>query len=428
MSTARPPADAKPVDATVLGAGPAGAAAALGLRRLGYRVAILGRPRAAAMEGLSARTIARLAAAQLHAAADCARMSSPRIAFWAGRLTAHGAEFLVERSVFDRALAVDLAAGGIQVMDLPVISVTPEPSGFRIVTAGGVIRSRAVLEARGRLARRADECGPRLVAWIERCRSAERRMRGSAVVALDDGWCWLAADGTGTLQRQFVCAARRRYSTAELRERLDTASAAISALDFSTRGATLIDRVRARAAVARFSHPARVPGVIRVGDAALAMDPLSGQGVHEALASAHVAVAAVNSFLRGADWAPIARFVDERCAEVWRRGLATAGAFYRDHARCGAGSTADFWDSTAQAYERLAAAAGPREDGPGRFELRPVLCGMHIELHPVWVSSKWPRGIWRIAARDSGLNRHDAQASAAFTREVRNDDGQAAIR
>lgn len=428
MSTAPPPAAATAVDATVLGAGPAGAAAALGLRRLGYRVAILGRARAAAMEGLSARTLARLTAAQLHAAAACAPMSSPRIAAWAGRHATPGAEFLVERAVFDRALGVDLAAAGIPVMDLSVISVTPDPSGFRIATAGGVIRSRAVLEARGRLARRADECGPRLVAWIERCRSVESGMRGSAVVALDDGWCWLAADGAGALQRQFVCAARRRYTAAELRERLDAASAAVPELDFSTRSATLIDRVRARAAVARFSHPARVPGILRVGDAALAMDPLSGQGVHEALASAHVAVAAMNSFLGGADWAPIARFVDERCAEVWRRGLSTAGAFYRDHARCGANSTSDFWNCTAQAYERLAAAAGPHEDGPGRFELRPVLCGMHIELHRTWVSSKWPRGIWRIAARDSGLNRHDARASASLTREVRNDDGQAAIR
>jgi flavin-dependent dehydrogenase len=54
-------------------------------------------------------------------------------------------------------------------------------------------------------------------------------------------------------------------------------------------------------------------GLIRVGDAALAMDPLSGHGVFEAIASARAAAAVINTILRRPDDAELARaFYQER--------------------------------------------------------------------------------------------------------------------
>jgi hypothetical protein len=126
------------------------------------------------------------------------------------------------------------------------------------------------------------------------------------------------------------------------------------------------------------------------------MDPLSGHGLFEALRSSQVVISAVNSFLAGTDWGLIARFLNERAGELWRRALTTAADFYRRQTEHAA---TPFWTSTADAYAARAALAGPRHSGPGRIEPRPVLNGSRIELRDVWVSTDWPRGIWQVNGR-----------------------------
>jgi flavin-dependent dehydrogenase len=161
------------------------------------------------------------------------------------------------------------------------------------------------------------------------------------------------------------------------------------------------------AAVARFSLPAPTPGFLRVGDSAVAMDPLSGHGIFEALCSSQVTIAAVNSYLTGVDWELIARFVNERAGELWRRALATAAEFYRREAEHAA---KPFWMAAADAYAAGAARAGPRYSGPGQIESRPVLNGSRIELREVWVSTDSPRGIWHMSGRTWRLSSGDGVA------------------
>ena len=51
--------------------------------------------------------------------------------------------------------------------------------------------------------------------------------------------------------------------------------------------------------------------------------------------------------------------------------------------------------------------------GTGRFEHRPVLNGQRIELRPVWVSARWPRGVWRAAVTRASRevrDEHDEQS------------------
>ncbi len=62
----------------------------------------------------------------------------------------------------------------------------------------------------------------------------------------------------------------------------------------------------------------------RVGDSALALDPLSGQGVYEALRGARLVAAAIQSVRTGGDAARARRFVTERQEEAWRRGVRAA--------------------------------------------------------------------------------------------------------
>ena len=384
------------VDVVVLGAGPAGAAAAIGLRRLGHSVAILGRPRPAVTEGLGARSIERLRAAGLPLAAAAAGDTGPRIGIWAGVRSPRGGESLVDRTLFDRALAQDLADAGVSIVHQTARLVKQNEAGWWIAAEGTAFSCRALIDARGRRAHGVERNGPRLIAWSERWRGGAPAAVGSAVVALADGWCWLAKDANGGLQRQFVCAARPRPTVAQLRERFEAAAAVIPELDFSPRGATPAP-LRATAAAMRCACAAPACGYVRIGDAALALDPLSGHGIYEALGSARVGVAALHSYLGGTDWTTITRFTIERTAEVWRRAVTTAGEFYRLQAD--RAPSTSFWRSTAAEYERLAAEADAAvaDRRPGRIESRPVLNGTRIEVRPVWVSARWPRGVWRGA-------------------------------
>jgi hypothetical protein len=125
----------------------------------------------------------------------------------------------------------------------------------------------------------------------------------------------------------------------------------------------------------------------------VAMDPLSGHGIHEALRSATVAVAAANTYLDGGGWGPIERFVNERADDVWARATATAAQFYRAQADC---TPTSFWTRTAAAYESLAANAVIREVGAARIESRPVLNGSRIEMRRVVVTPERPRGVWQF--------------------------------
>jgi len=221
----------------------------------------------------------------------------------------------------------------------------------------------------------------------------------SAIAALNDGWCWLAMTPSGVLSAQFVGSATKRLARAQLADRVQSAARSLPDLGLQRLQVdtlTAEGAYRASAAVARYSVPARGYGYLRIGDAAVAMDPLSGNGIHEALRSARVAVAAINSYLRGEPWSVVARFVNERARELWRRSVTAAASFYRVQADW---SGSEFWTSAATTYERAATEATIQIEGEGQFETRPVLNGERIELRRVWVSPDWPRGVWQVDGR-----------------------------
>src|SRR5690606_10941454 len=99
----------------VLGAGPAGAAVALGLRRLGYPVTLVSEwRRFAALEGVSTRVLDALRGAGLQRALVEAALPSQRQVSWNGEQHAQNIEFLLDRPAFDRGLREDLRFGGVE--------------------------------------------------------------------------------------------------------------------------------------------------------------------------------------------------------------------------------------------------------------------------------------------------------------------------
>ena len=102
----------------VLGAGPAGAAVAMGLRRLGYPVTLVSEwRRFAALEGISQRVLEALRAAGLQRAVADAVLPSQRQVAWNGQQHAQNIEWLLDRPCFDRGLREDLRLAGVDVIE-----------------------------------------------------------------------------------------------------------------------------------------------------------------------------------------------------------------------------------------------------------------------------------------------------------------------
>ena len=379
-------------DVAVLGAGPAGVAAAVGLAGLGYSIHLFAGPMRSGIEGASERTVQSLQRLGLKQAAACLSVRGPRARHWAGVESINGTEYLLDRLPFDQSLRRDAVAAGVELHDAWVTWCNSTNDGWTVQSAGQPVAAfRAVVDARGRGARGLDDRGPALLALIQRFTS-EAREPGTAIVMGKERWCWFAQDGRGHLDMQMVCSPVRCGSRPALQSLLmrdeDLPSRFAALLKLSKPAGNL----RARASGALLRKAAEIPGRILAGDAAMALDPLSGHGIYEALASADLSIAALNTYLQGGDWSPVRRFVHERAQELMVRKAAAAHSFYQTAAAVNDGR---FWATMTQGYAALAANDGMLHDPRTRIQSRPVLDGVRIQMRRVLVAPRWPRGIWR---------------------------------
>lgn len=359
------------VDALVLGSGPAGAVAALRLARAGASVAVATRGVSRAHEGLSGRALALLAEERLDAAVAACGQPVERGGVWGDR-PVEGHEWLVRRAEFDRALLCCLRQAGV-----------------RIVTVDDRPRARLVVDARGRRAPQGRR-GPALLAIAHAFRRAPRAPAGTRVDAWSRGWVWSASAGT-ELTVQLVGAARDRVAGGP-REWLRAAAAELPALRAQLERAQPAGAAFARPAHARLgaSDDATAPRW-PVGDAAVALDPLSGQGVYEALRGARAVAAAALTVLEGGDPRTARAFVGDRAVALWSRTVATAARHYAENAHVG-----EFWSHTAAGYAALAPPRAADAATGVRVERRPVLANDRVVVERVIVTPAQPRGVWHL--------------------------------
>lgn len=392
----------------VLGAGPAGAAVALGLRRLGHEVTVVGAPRGFdAIEGVSERVVAGLRGAGLEAVLAAIAEPSPRRATWAGATTALNAERLVDRAAFDRLLWQALQDHGVECIAARVMRWTPGQHGD-----GGhelqiqrpdekqaqTWRARFVVEARGRLAPHPPAGvarGPETVALLWRGQGEAGGEAGSAVESLRGGWTWCARLPGGAVALQLTvdpsaeALPPRSRLGAYIRARLSTVRAA---LPFLAVPATELH------AFARTSGALCAPEVagedwLRVGDAAMAADPLSGNGIFQSLSSALQAPMVVHTLLRHqADAAHARRFHRERVHGLFQRFARIGRDFYAQETRW-AGEP--FW-ARRRAWPDALPSHGAVADGIPHIDTRPVVDRDRIRLAEVVVTAEQPLGIWHV--------------------------------
>lgn len=398
----------------VLGAGPAGAVVARRLAAAGVRVVLVGAAQRPGLEGVSARSAALLAEEGIESGAALLEGPLPRRGRWGGG-DVEGREWIVERGKLAAALRARAVGAGVEMRPVAATRVLRAGGLFRVSTRDGdTLTAPVLIEARGRRgpARR----GPLLLAFAQRFR--RRRAAGSEtrIEPADFGWCWwvehrdtvwvqIVGQPRGTRPDGWLAAAARQIpALARVLE------------DAQPEGEPCACAAHARLGLpGMHGAPAADLRSWRVGDAAAALDPLSGQGIYQALKSARMAATALLSVMRGGDAALAERFVIERDAWAFGESVRVAAEFYGLNRAEGA-----FWAKTAKAYEDLAG-AGVRVDPAPRIERRPVLLDERIVEREVVVSGAHPRGVWQVAGVPvAELVRHlDANAGATLESAAR---------
>lgn len=427
----------------VLGAGPAGGAVALGLKRLGYAVQVVGEPRPfSAVEGISDRVVEGLRYAGFNRVIANLPEPSARNAVWNGEHNSANTERLIDRQQVDQLIIEDLRAAGIKVIEAKVSKVleqaqdgdankdadvdTGRADGFVIRLADGKeMNADFLVEARGRAAPSAHlprVRGPETLSLLQYWQGPETE-RGSAAVSLPDGWAWMAKTESGKryLQLTLDVGANKSSNSVNVSD-----SNAVASNGDGNNGSgshklpgkdQLADYCRQRfeqiSEAAEFMVDAEPVGIphgrtstpilceqtvgsnwLRVGDAAMAVDPLSGNGVFQALSSALQAPAVINTLLKYPERKALAeQFYQQRVSGLFYRFARIGRDFYAmeqqwtDH---------PFWQQRNQWPD-----AEPMHQTVSFDQLKvkamPVVNDGVIDEQEVVVTPDQPLGIWHLA-------------------------------
>jgi flavin-dependent dehydrogenase len=335
-------------DVCVIGAGPAGTTFAARMAQLGHKVRLIERecfPRGHLGESLSPGVMTLLRAAHLHEAVGAARF--PRVTGvwvkWADgpRLREDPGEngLLVDRGAFDVCLLERARAFGVR-LNQPARVLKHEWDGAKwrlTIEVGGVARqldADFVADATGRhgisLRRQIRTGAPTLAVYgYWRGASLPKLPR---IEAGDDAWYWGVPLPDGTYNTLvFVDPTWFRAAPgASMAERF-LGLIKRSGLMKDCHDAELIGPVRATDASPYLDNDCVTPTQIRLGDAALAIDPISSSGVQKAIQSALSGAIVANTLLRKPELTDAALgFYRAQLADASERHRRWAAGHYRD--------------------------------------------------------------------------------------------------
>lgn len=351
------------------------------------------------VEGYSRRTLSLMGEFGLQ---HCiASLTGPlaRNGAWGDR-PAHGFEWLGDRASLHGALRRDALDAGVTILRkrwTAELTRQAKKDGAKIVIHAHGRRGQAIR-------------GPLLLAMAAKAPSISR-LPATTIGVWERGWYWIADDGTQA-QIQVVGHPRDGNPGQWFRLLSETCPEFQPLID------GLRPNVLARAATARYAL-AEDPLTL-VGDAALAIDPLSGHGVYEALLSARMHVAAVRTVLRHGRIELVRRYLSDRRAETWARTTGIAAQFYKEQEGRGL-----FWAQSALAYRSLVQASQPMPVREARIEQKAVLENGYLCEASVVVTPELPRGAWKLAgvplvelhqllSREQKIERVIAMASQQF--------------
>ena len=380
-------------DVCVIGGGPAGSTAAHRLARLGYDVCLVERkpfPRQRIGESLPPGILPMLEALGVRDRVDDAAFLRPTAALvrWAEHEVQRHVHpgppgYQVERARFDKLLLDAACEAGVRVIQ-PAHAWRRDPrpgSGWSVdLRQNG---SNAQLSARFIV----DASGRRGWSWGRRLRASAPTLalfgywRGTSIAgpetrveAGEDAWTWCAPLADGTVAAAvFIDARQTAVGSISLTELYGSLLSRFELTRGCLDGVATSPVAACDASCVHVADPVGEAAIV-IGDAGLAMDPLSSQGVQAAIGSGLQAAAGVNTMLaRPADEAVAARFLRDRLKEKLFRHREASAAFYTEMREF---SDTPFWRSRAASERHESAKSGqqPVTESP------PVNC--RIELSP----------------------------------------------
>jgi len=389
---ADPPGDERAdehVDVCIVGGGPAGSVIAARAAQLGFSVCLVERsvfPRAHLGESLTAGVLPLLATIGARAEVERAEFTRVRsvLTTWdhavAERVDVRESGMLVDRGRFDALLLAHARSLGVRVLQPATVRErTAHADGWTLRVepadrAGGPplrLRARFLVDATGRhamLPGRRRRTGPRTLAlhayWCGRALPTRPRIEAGR-----EAWYWGVPLPDGSYNTlAFVDAGLVRTTPAVPLEARFRALLSASGLMDDCRDAQLVGTVRAADATPYVDDACVTPTSIKVGDAAMAIDPLSSSGVQKAIQTALSAAIVMNTLLRRPhDAAAAMEFYGESLRQASERHRGWAA---RHYATVAAREPDAFWQ------ERAAGAA--HTDMSESVSEAPALIGSRI--------------------------------------------------
>ena len=390
-------------DVCVLGGGPAGSVAALRLAALGYEVCLVERspfPRRRVGESLTSGIWPLLDEMGLRGRVEDAGgfPSAEAMVEWAGKrvdrigMVGRGAGLLVDRGRFDALLLAAAMARGVRTMQPAAARrVRRVEGGVRVEVAGEAgpceIEARFVVDASGRggviRGRRMFTGAPTtaLHAYLR----GEGLPRITQVEAGDDAWYWGAPLPDGTFSAMvFVDKEAAGEARGGRLEEVYRRWLGQSRLLGGCAGVAIDGEMRAHEATPYVDVESVGLSSLKIGEAAIALDPLSSSGVELSMRTAVVGSAAVHTMLSRVEDTRVAA---DFYAELLRESSALHAAWAAEHYRGQLGASArSFWRTrvaAAEAHAGAPAGGAPRlvEDlGSGPLLERRVRLAREVEL------------------------------------------------